>query len=380
MRLCVVQPYVPRYRQPLFDAVERLIRQEQDISGSLEVLAGTPKGSQSKRLDNVNSAGWLTELPDACLRTPLGSIKWKRGVLGRTKSADVVICELEPGNLTTWLLLMRRRLVGGPRVILWGHGKAYTHVEKRLAPTLRALQVRIADLSMTYAHGGRAALLKLGLPATKVRVIGNSTDSAALRRKVRERRNQSSLTCIPSLEHVQVASRNIAIYIGGLDADKRIDFLLAAAEHAYGQDPTFLLVVAGSGDAETSLAAAQNQPWLRRLPYADQEAWADLAAVANAVWVPGRVGLIAVDALASELPLLTTDFPFHAPELEFLTEGQDYFVLSQDPKIFAAQALDIMRSPRRERHETEDMPTISSVANNIVAAALNVCQEGPPWA
>lgn len=380
MRLCVVQPYVPKYRQPLFDAVERLIRQEQHTSSSLEVLAGTPKGSQSKRLDNIGTAEWLTELPDACLRTPLGSIKWKRGVLGRTKSANVVICELEPGNLTTWLLLMRRRSVGGPRVILWGHGKAYTHAEKRLAPTLRALQVRSADLSLTYAHGGRAALLKLGVPATKVRVIGNSTDSAALRQRVRERRNRPRLTCIPSLAHVEVDSRNIAIYIGGLDADKRIDFLLAAAKQAYEQDPTFLLVVAGSGDAETSLTAVQDQPWLRRLPYADQEAWADLAAVANAVWVPGRVGLIAVDALASELPLLTTDFPYHAPELEFLTVGQDYFVLPQDPELFAAKALEIMRNPCKERNETDDMPTISSVANNIVAAALNVCQEGRPWA
>jgi hypothetical protein len=69
---------------------------------------------------------------------------------------------------------------------------------------------------------------------------------------------------------------------------------------------------------------------------------AALSHVSSAIWMPGRVGLVAVDALALGLPVLTTHFPFHAPELEYLVEGRSVHFLPAIAENFASEALAIM--------------------------------------
>lgn len=36
--------------------------------------------------------------------------------------------------------------------------------------------------------------------------------------------------------------------------------------------------------------------------------------------IPGRVGLVAIDSFASGRPVITTDWPWHAPEFEYLND------------------------------------------------------------
>jgi hypothetical protein len=36
--------------------------------------------------------------------------------------------------------------------------------------------------------------------------------------------------------------------------------------------------------------------------------------------MPGRVGLVAVDSFALETPIVTTTWPFHGPEVEYLED------------------------------------------------------------
>ena len=58
------------------------------------------------------------------------------------------------------------------------------------------------------------------------------------------------------------------------------------------------------------MAAAR--PDVRLIGRADGEALARLSTVVDIVMIPGRVGLVAVDALALGLPIATTTYPVHA--------------------------------------------------------------------
>lgn len=95
--------------------------------------------------------------------------------------------------------------------------------------------------------------------------------------------------------------------------------------------------------------------------------------MASAIWMPGRVGLVAVDALALNLPVCTTSYAFHAPELDFLQPGE-VFVLSDEPAAYAQEALDVMDGPRPIARD--DFPSIESVSRNFVNVVTNVLPTG----
>ena len=67
----------------------------------------------------------------------------------------------------------------------------------------------------------------------------------------------------------------------------------------------------------------------------------------SAVLIPGRVGLVAVDALALGLPIITTDYPFHAPEADYLTPGIDSVKTPMSVAEYAAGIIAVLRDPPR---------------------------------
>src|SRR3954470_5975964 len=101
MRLLVLQPYLPDYRVPLFDEIARLCA----LSGDrLLVVHGDPSGEQRQRGDAA-TAPWAVRRTRHELRTPLGCAYWRR--LGKLVAlADVVVTELDAGNLDAWRLAL----------------------------------------------------------------------------------------------------------------------------------------------------------------------------------------------------------------------------------------------------------------------------------
>ena len=39
--------------------------------------------------------------------------------------------------------------------------------------------------------------------------------------------------------------------------------------------------------------------------------------------MPGLVGLVVLDSFASAVPMVTTDWPFHSPEIQYLEHGEN---------------------------------------------------------
>ncbi|PRY64662.1 glycosyl transferase family 1 [Glaciihabitans tibetensis] len=222
---------------------------------------------------------------------------------------------------------------------------------------------------MTYTEGGRRYLIDKGrFDGAKVTAIGNSTDTEPIRTgflaAVRDQRPHRSPSDEPR-----------ALYVGGLDPSKKIHFLIEAAREAARISPNFKLIVVGKGilSADVDEAIAQGVP-IDRILEARGEGLGQLGSIADVMWMPGRVGLAAVDAVAMGLPVHTTPFPFHAPEIELLTDDEVAF-LPENSREFAARSIALMAalpSPE-DRKLRQDVPTVTSVAkafSGVVRSAL----------
>ncbi|WDV54237.1 glycosyltransferase family 4 protein [Streptomyces coeruleorubidus] len=341
-RIVIVQPYIPSYRTAFF---ERLRSDLQAEGCALDVLHGPPPPSHVARQDASHCSGAI-EVPVRRLGVPGGrSLVWQQ-VQRRAVSADVVVLEQALRNLEAYPLLLRQqlaRMTGGltPRVALWGHGRTYTKPVSRIETAAKDALTRRASWFFAYTEGGADHLASGGFPRRRITVVRNCVDTVALA-EARERAGTPGTQ--EFAEAAALRSRHgllpgrTALFVGGLDAPKRIPLLLESAGRIARVLPGFRLLVAGDGadrplvEAMASTAKSPVVP----LGHMTGRQVALLGAVSDVMLMPGRVGLCAVDSFVLRTPVVTTDWPWHAPEFEYLRNGRNAVITSDDPAVYAA--------------------------------------------
>jgi glycosyltransferase involved in cell wall biosynthesis len=168
----------------------------------------------------------------------------------------------------------------------------------------------------------------------------------------------------------------VAFFLGALNRYKSIDLLVDAARIALDTDPRLWLVVAGDGESrETVEALARETGRVVLLGQAGPEEYAPAASLARVLVNPGRVGLVAVDALVMGLQVLTTVGAAHAPEHEYLRPGVDVIEVAPTAGAVAeAMLADSGEEPRRPR----DHPTIEGAAEIITRVILSAVRDMHP--
>lgn len=328
-RVMILQEYIPEYRVAFWEELHsRAAAEEIDIV----VACGRPNGAQSMRGDSATVSFVVPLLHREWIL--LGRRVVVRKISAAAKHADLIILEQARRNLDAYQLLGARR-PRGRVVALWGHGRDYTRRTRGADRVVTRWLTSRADWFFAYTQGGVEAVVKDGYPRERTTVVQNSIDTSALR------------AGISSVQEVEVESfrerydlrDKTALFVGALDESKRLQFLLEAAEKSSELDCNFRLVIAGDGPLRSTVESwASRYDWLTYLGPVDGTRKAVALASAQVLAMPGRVGLVAVDSFAAGLPIITTDWGWHAPEFEYLVNGRNSIVAG-DTVILYSRAL-----------------------------------------
>ncbi|MGW1809124.1 glycosyltransferase family 4 protein [Streptomyces sp. NPDC002078] len=346
-RVVVIQPYVPSYRTPFYDRVHSLLGAE---GVTLEVLHGTPPPGQSARRDAATCVS-ARRVPARWLPVPGGRSLALHRVQQLAATADAVVLEQALRNLETYPLLLKQRFgrTRGhrPRVAFWGHGRTYTKPVSRFEAAAKDALTRRADWFFAYTDLGAEHVTRHGFPRDRITVLRNSVDTKGLVR-ARERAEEPGTPEFAEAAALRERHRLIpgltALFIGGLDAPKRVPFLLEAAERIAAALPGFRLLVAGDGTDRGLVEAAASRPGSPVVPVgqAGGQRLAVLGAVSDVMLMPGRVGLCAVDSFALRTPVVTTVWPWHAPEFEYLENGRNSVITPDAVEPYAAAVTELL--------------------------------------
>ena len=320
----IIQPYVPQYRLPFFNGLQRSLRER---GVNLRVVAGEADGEQAQRGDSAH-APWLEEVRSRGLR--IGS---RRLALTFTaplwRHSDAVIVPHQGSSLDSLVAISGRR---PSRVGVWGHIASYTGPLNPLDGAVERWQMRNAQHVFAYTPGGAEFARVQGVPAERITTVMNTIDTSGLEaalehatdERLAEFRSRHSIPDSPYLA-----------YVGGLDSSKRIDLLAASLDILHSRGSTAHVVVAGRGEQEHLLHPAATRGQVSLIGYSNVTTKGLLLKGSAAIVNPGRVGLIAVDALVAKKQLLTTFWPWHAPELDYLTPGVHVLFYPDSAESFA---------------------------------------------
>lgn len=369
MRVAIIHPWLPQYRVPFF---ERLADDARVEGIEVRVFHGAVPLEWKDRGDSKSDPRFV-ELPTRHLTLGRSrSLNYKHlKPLGELRSYDLIVLEQAVRNLETYELMARRAPLA-----FWGHGKTYT---KRVSGLQERLKMRLTmrgNWFFSYTTGGAKAVVDAGFPAERITVVRNSVDTSALKTSIDSLRREE----VAAFESAHGLRGKTALFIGGLDASKRLPFLIDAAKIAGARDPDFRLLLAGDGNERPFVVAASRESsCIRYLGPIHGTDKALAMSVSQVLAMPGRVGLVAVDSFASARPIITTDWPWHAPEFDYLTASNA--VVVEDGVHAYADALVRTLSDSQRLKSLQDACraeslnySVSSMSANFVAGLVAFCE------
>lgn len=300
----VLYTHFPHYRQPVFDALScsRRFRFEFHYDA-----AGIEQTIVSGVSDRSNHHQMTTRR--------IGPLLWQSGALSLAlrDKAHAFIFLGNPFILSTWLAVLIAR-VRGIRVFFWTHG--WVRNEHGAKDLLRGLFYRLADGLLLYGERARQLGIERGFEPRMLHVIGNSLDyekQALLRDR---------LLANPGPPSEMPGGKPFFLVVARLVESAGIDLAIEAMAM---MDASATLVVIGDGPSRAKLEAlARAKGVVVRFEGAlySEEELASHFLNCVAVVSPGKVGLLAMHALAYGAAVITHGDPDRQmPEFEAIEEG-----------------------------------------------------------
>lgn len=246
------------------------------------------------------------------------------------------------------------------RVALWGHGRNFQARNRdSLAERWKRFWAQRCDWWFAYTDETRRHIEALGFPPDRITVFNNAIDTTELRAAAAAATIERQAARRAELG---VSGNNICIFVGGLYPDKRPDFLIAAADLIRAQVADFELIIVGGGESLAMLqSAAAVRPWLKLAGPRFGADKVELMTLAKLFLMPGLLGLAVLDAAAIGLPVVTTAYPYHSPEIAYLEEGVTGVVEQgwESPSAYANAVVSLLADERRRTTMTAAAGRIS---------------------
>jgi len=147
-------------------------------------------------------------------------------------------------------------------------------------------------------------------------------------------------------KELSLFSHQTAIFIGALDDSKRIDFILEATKRVKEIVPNFELAICGDGPDRSKILEA-NIDGIHYLGFGDAQLKAKLSQLGQFILNPGRVGLLAVDSFSLGLPIITTNWQFHAPEFEYLENNRTAIITNDNVQDYVNGIVEYLNDVER---------------------------------
>lgn len=250
------------------------------------------------------------------------------------RDADLVVVMQESRILSNYPLLLGR-LWSPRRVAYWGHGVNFqSDAPAGLREKWKQMMLKRVDWWFAYTEMTVDILRRAGYPQKRITCLDNAIDNEAFERdlaSVPDAQLQAMRVEIDAPEGAPVG-----LFCGSLYPDKRLDYMIAAADRIQAALPDFRLGVIGDGPSGGEIrAAAETRPWLKWLGVRkglEKAAWFKLADV---VINPGLVGLHILDSFCSGTPMITTAESRHSPEIAYLQDGVNGLVVHGEAARYA---------------------------------------------
>lgn len=338
-RVLFVTHIMTHYRVRFHELVRQKLTRHNVI---YDIICGSATDHERQKGD-LASVSFMKTIPE--IKLPGSTGVFYHPIYFQSASYDLNIVTQENKYLLNYLLQIFRPFRHA-RLAFMGHGRNF---QARNADSVAEIWKRFwatkVDWWFAYTDQTRNHISSLGFPEKRITVFNNSVDISELRAHIRRVTPERLFELRTELK---LDGRNVGVFVGGLYPDKRLEFLIEAALNIRDRIQDFeLLIIGGGKDFSKVKRLEADYPWLRVLGPRFGAAKAELMMLGHVFMMPGLVGLAILDAGAARLPIVTTAFPWHSPEIAYLKSGKNGVMVEdwKDPVAYSQAVVDILNDP-----------------------------------
>ena len=366
-RVAYVFPVSHHYRRPFHENLRRILATS-DID--YRVVYCEP-GEENRRKNDTVDIPWGFKVP----LTRWHGLEYQHA-LKAVRGYDLVIVQQE-NKLALNYILNLASILGLRKLAYFGHGRNFQSRNPG-GPGERWKRFWATRVNwwFGYTEETRRHVESLGFPPERITVFNNAVDTSVLREQAAGV-TPERLTALRT--KFGISGPHVGVFVGGIYPDKRMPFLVDAAEKIRSRIPDFeLLVVGGGADLPVIQQLAETRPWIRVLGPRFGEEKVALMMLGHVFMMPGLMGLAILDAGVVGLPIATTAFPWHSPEIAYLEPGHNGVMVAdwENPDAYGDAVADLLADPVR-RHAMSDAAramanrfSIEAMAENFAAGVL----------
>lgn len=335
-KVLILYKFLPQYRIEFFNNLrDSLLKHDVELT----LIYGKLKNQDSKKNDE-RSLEWAVYRDNKSFQIGSTSLLWQP-CLDLLPKMDLVIVEQANSLIVNYFLMPLSKFMKF-KFAFWGHGANLQDSPNSLKNKFKYFFLDKSDYWFAYTDGVAEFLISKGVEQEKISVVQNAIDTKSLKEQY-DSLEEEEVQRI-KLE-MGIASDNVVIYCGGIYKEKRIDFLLKASETIRGVIGDFHIIFVGAGpDAYLVEEAANKNSWIHymgpkfgkdRVPYFK---------MSELFLMPGLVGLAILDTFATQTPMVTTDFSYHSPEIEYLQQSVNGLVTVNTFENYTQDVIDLLQN------------------------------------
>jgi glycosyltransferase involved in cell wall biosynthesis len=334
-KVMIIQRRMTQYRLPLLN----LMRDKLDAAGvELMVVYGDPLPGEILKADS-GDLPWGIHVP--CHYWFNSRLCWQNA-MPVASNVNMVVVTQENRLLFNYV---RPILKQDRKWAFWGHGRNFqaTSPNSFSERFKRWLSSRV-DWWFAYTALSSASVMEGGFSSERITVLNNAIDTTELAAQLESINIKET---DEARRAFGIGPGPIGLSLASLHADKRLDFLFEAARLIRVRVPDFQLVVVGDGPQceRVREAADASGGWIHWLGARTGRDKARILSMSQLMLNPGMVGLSVLDSLVASVPLVTTSYPQHSPEIAYLHSGQNGLMTDNDLGAFVAGVVRLLEHP-----------------------------------
>jgi L-malate glycosyltransferase len=321
-KVLIVYKFLPEYRVDFYQHLKKKLL-ENDIE--LHLIYGKYGKIDALRGNEVQIE-WAHYIPNRRLSLGRSETIWQP-CLKHLKGKDLVIVQQENRLLLNYYLMLARHF-SKFRLGIWGHVINMQNDPQSRGNRFRLFFIGKCDWWFGYTRSAKDFLVRNNFPENRITVVQNAIDTHALKKCYAEITNAEADELKKQLG---ITGNNVGIYCGAMYPDKDIDFILETCHLVRKEIPDFHMLFVGTGiEAAKVKKATECADWIHYIgpKYGrDRVIYFRISAIQI---MPRLVGLCILDSFAMETPLITTEHPFHGPEIDYLENGINGIMTKDD--------------------------------------------------
>jgi glycosyltransferase involved in cell wall biosynthesis len=317
------------YRVPFFEQLRETLS-ARDVK--LSVLHGSPSTYETTREDDA-LLPWAVPIRTRYLKYGSLQLVCQQLEPFMVQGSDLIIIPHENNLMLNNLRIMRRARQKA-RVAFFGHGANFQAVDPdSIRERFKAWTSRQADWWFAYTERSRERIIQNGFPLGRITCVNNSQDLDSLaewKTGVTGDEREALRTAL------RLRGTAVGLFIGSLYEEKRLPFLMDACDEIRRTIVDFEVVMIGDGPLREEMKKfVGSRPWARYVGAKHGREKVIHLSLGKILLNPGLVGLNALDAFSLGIPMVTTDWKYHSPEIAYLESGRNSLITENNVSSFA---------------------------------------------